>query len=97
MGFARLGYYLKMSKRSYAKLPCKGCITLAICKGKQEYIECSLLYTYMRTGINYHGIICSKKRYRIRKIKEMFNRKLHAYGFVNTHKRHPDMALWWEC
>ncbi len=80
-------------ERPYAKFPCKGCLTLAICKGKSEYIECPLLYTWMRTGIYYHGVRTQKIRYRIRKLEKMFNRSFHAHGVTNTIK--PSLIFWW--
>jgi hypothetical protein len=50
----------------------------------------------MRSGIKDHGLPNPKKKYRERKLESIFGRTICIYGFDNTHKKNPDLVLWWE-
>jgi len=82
--------------RSYTRCPCENCITLAICKGKDKYIKCPLLYKYIKPDIKQRGIPYAKRSYKIRKLENIFRRKLCIYEITNLYKNNPDLILWWE-
>jgi len=80
--------------RSYIRCPCEKCIVLAICKGKGEYIKCSILYKYIRAGIKQYGLPHPKKKYRIKKLENIFGRKvciragIKQYGLPHPKKKY---------
>jgi len=82
--------------RSYIRCPCETCIVLAICKGKPEYLLCPFLYKYMRAGIKQYGLPHPKKKYRIKKLENIFGRKVCIYEITNLYKNNPDLILWWK-
>ncbi len=82
-------------ERPYAKFPCGiKCISFAICKSLEQ-IECSLLYNWIRVGVYYHGKKNSKVNYRIRKLENLFEKRMAGRTFTNTHKKHPTLKVIW--
>lgn len=81
-------------------IPCKDCISFAICNAKEDKITCSILYEYFIEG----GIPIANEDYppvqlkRLEKISTFFNRKVASWYFGSSvifDSHDPIMTIHW--
>lgn len=77
-----------------AVLPCRKCITFAICKTKKK-LECPLLYDYYFTSTNGGDVIISTKWKRIRAIEGLFENRCWEIIIVKGNGI-PRLIIEWE-